>query len=208
MSKRSSVAVIDYGAGNLRSVQTALKFIGAEFSIASNGEEIKSASRLIFPGVGDASAALSILRERGLVQSLIEYYQSGRPFLGICLGCQIIFDYSEEGQTRGLGLIPGVVRRFPGEEGLKVPHMGWNRVDYPEAAHPLLRGIAGGSFFYFVHSYYPVPQDKSVIIAETEYGLKFSSGVAAGNLAAFQFHPEKSGESGLKLLANFLAWKP
>ncbi len=185
MLKRSSVAVIDYGAGNLRSVQTALKFIGAEFSIVSNVEEIKSASRLIFPGVGDASAALSILRERGLVQSLIEYYQSGRPFLGICLGCQIIFDYSEEGQTRGLGLIPGVVRRFPGVGGLKVPHMGWNRVDYPEAAHPLLRGIAAGSFFYFVHSYYPVPQDKSVIIAETEYGIDFSSGVAAGNLAAF-----------------------
>ena len=203
-------AVIDYRAGNLRSVETALRHLGADFRITERPEEALRADRLIVPGVGEARAAMEVLEPGGLAAAVREFVASGRPTLGICLGAQVIFQRSEERDTLCLGILPGVVRRFPASlpaSGLKVPHMGWNRV-FARSAHPLLAGVPEGSFFYFVHSYYPDPGEPELVLAECEYGLRFAAGVGRGNLAAFQFHPEKSGAPGLRLLANFLAWEP
>jgi glutamine amidotransferase len=204
------VAVIDYQAGNLRSVETALRHLGAEFRITAHPEEALRAERLLVPGVGEARAAMEVLDPAGLGQAVREFVGSGRPTLGICLGAQVIFERSEERDTPCLGIFPGRVRRFPPslrEAGLKVPHMGWNRV-WRRRAHPLLAGVPDGSYFYFVHSFYPQPADPRLVLAECEYGLRFAAGVERGNLAAFQFHPEKSGTPGLRLLANFLSWEP
>ena len=204
------VAVIDYQAGNLRSVQTALRRVGADFFITQRPEEARRADRLLFPGVGEARAAMQVLASAGLGEAVREFAASGRPLLGICLGAQVIFERSEERDTPCLGILPGAVRRFPPglrAAGLKVPHMGWNRV-FARGAHPLLAGVPDGSFFYFVHSFYPQPADPGLVLAECEYGLRFAAGVGRGNLAAFQFHPEKSGAPGLRLLANFLGWEP
>jgi glutamine amidotransferase len=204
------VAVVDYGAGNLRSVEIALRHLGADFASTRRPEELGRAPRLIVPGVGEARAAMEALEAGGLDGAIREFVASGRPVLGICLGAQIIFQRSEERDTPCLGLLPGTVRRFPAglkAAGLKVPHMGWNRV-FKRDAHPLLAGIPDGSFFYFVHSYYSDPADPALVLATCDYGLRFAAGVGRGNLAAFQFHPEKSGPSGLRLLANFLAWVP
>lgn len=203
-------AVIDYRAGNLRSVETALRHLGADFRITERPEEVLRADRLIVPGVGEARAAMEVLEPGGLAAAVREFVASGRPTLGICLGTQVIFERSEERDTPCLGILPGTVRRFPPTmraAGLKVPHMGWNRV-FARGAHPLLAGVPDGSYFYFVHSYYPQPADQVMVLAECEYGLRFAAGVGRGNLAAFQFHPEKSGEPGLRLLANFLEWRP
>ncbi len=204
------VAVIDYQAGNLRSVETALRHLGAEFRITTRPEEALRAQRLLVPGVGEARAAMEVLDPAGLGEAIREFVRSGRPTLGICLGAQVIFERSEERNTPCLGIFPGEVRRFPPslrQAGLKVPHMGWNRV-FSRAAHPLLAGVPQGSYFYFVHSFYPQPADPQLVLAECEYGLRFAAGVGRGNLAAFQFHPEKSGAPGLRLLANFLSWEP
>jgi glutamine amidotransferase len=199
--------VVDYGSGNLRSVETALRFLGAEFRISDSPEEVLAARRLIVPGVGDARAAMEELSASGLGQAIEAFWRGGRPLLGICLGCQIIFDLSEERGTACLGLLPGRVERFSFEGGRKVPHMGWNRV-YQARSHPLFAGLADGAFFYFVHSYYPIPKDERVVIGECEYGLHFAAAVARDNLVACQFHPEKSGSNGLSLLKNFLRWDP
>jgi glutamine amidotransferase len=204
------VAVIDYQAGNLRSVETALRHLGAEFQVTDRPEDALRAERLVVPGVGEARAAMGVLDPAGLGEAVREFVASGRPTLGICLGAQVIFERSEERDTPCLGILPGEVRRFPPwlrEAGLKVPHMGWNRV-FARAAHALLAGVPDGSYFYFVHSYYPCPADPAQVLAECEYGLRFAAGVGRDNLAAFQFHPEKSGEPGLRLLANFLEWAP
>ena len=204
------VAVIDYQAGNLRSVETALRHLGAEFRVTARPEEALGAERLLVPGVGEARAAMEVLDPAGLGEAIREFVRSGRPTLGICLGAQVIFERSEERNTPCLGIFPGEVRRFPAslrQDGLKVPHMGWNRV-FARAAHPLLAGVPEGSYFYFVHSFYPQPADPQLVLAECEYGLRFAAGVGRGNLAAFQFHPEKSGAPGLRLLANFLSWEP
>jgi glutamine amidotransferase len=204
------VAVVDYGAGNLRSVEIALRHLGADFASTRRPEELATARRLIVPGVGEARAAMEALEAGGLDRAIREFTASGRPVLGICLGAQIVFQRSEERDTPCLGLLPGTVRRFPPglrEAGLKVPHMGWNRV-FRHGAHPLLVGIPDGAFFYFVHSYYSDPSDPELVLASCDYGLRFAAGVGRGNLAAFQFHPEKSGLTGLRLLANFLAWEP
>jgi glutamine amidotransferase len=204
------VAVIDYQAGNLRSVETALRHLGAEFRITARPEEALRAERLLVPGVGEARAAMEVLDPAGLGEAIREFVRSGRPTLGICLGAQVIFERSEERNTPCLGIFPGEVRRFPPslrQSGLKVPHMGWNRVFF-RAGHPLLAGVRQGSYFYFVHSFYPQPADPQLVLAECEYGLRFAAGVGRGNLAAFQFHPEKSGAPGLRLLANFLSWEP
>jgi glutamine amidotransferase len=204
------VAVIDYQAGNLRSVETALRHLGAEFQVTDRPLEALRAERLLVPGVGEARAAMQVLDRAGLAQAVREFVASGRPVLGICLGAQVIFQSSEERDTPCLGIFPGEVRRFPPalrQAGLKVPHMGWNRV-WQRAAHPLLAGVPDGSYFYFVHSYYPQPSEPALVLAECEYGLRFAAGVGRGNLAAFQFHPEKSGAPGLRLLANFLSWEP
>jgi len=203
----SRVWVVDYGAGNLRSVENALSFLGAKPVIARRPEELEGASRLLVPGVGEARAAMEALKASCLDGAIASFHRSGGPLLGICLGSQIIFEHSEERDTPCLALMPGTVVRFPVGRGVKVPHMGWNSVSIIRD-HPLLAGIPEGAYFYFVHSYFPRPARSQDLLAESEHGCRFAAGVACGNLAAFQFHPEKSGPLGLRLLANFLAWEP
>ena len=202
------IVVIDYGAGNLTSVRLAFEELGAKVEITSSAERIRMAERVVFPGVGAAGAAMARIRDLALERAIRETVAKGTPFLGICLGMQIVFEHSEEdGGVDLLGLIPGRVRRFtPRSPGEKVPHMGWNNVRQ-KRAHYLFRGIEDLSEFYFVHSYYPVPQDSRSVVAETEYaGVTFASVVARSNLVATQFHPEKSGRIGLRMLKNFLEW--
>lgn len=199
--------VVDYEAGNLRSVETALTRLNSDFITTSRPEDIKKAQKLIVPGVGEARAAMDVLKRSGLGEAIIEFFSSGKPLLGICLGIQVIFEHSEESDTSCLGMLPGTVKRFQRDAGLKIPHMGWNRI-FSKFEHPILSGVTDGTFFYFVHSYYPVPADKDMIVAECDYGCRFAAGVARDNLIAFQFHPEKSGLVGLKLLSNFLKWNP
>ncbi len=207
------IAILDYKAGNLTSVKRALDYLGHESFITSDPEEVLQASRLIFPGVGAAGRAMENLKSRGLDEAIREFFRSGRPLLGICLGMQIIFEESEEDGARGLGILSGKVVRFPepllDPQGnpLKVPHMGWNRVKVL-VSHPLFSGIDPRHEFYFVHSYYPRPKDPGVIIGVTDYGVEFPSVVAHANLWAVQFHPEKSGRPGLRMLENFCRWSP
>jgi glutamine amidotransferase len=196
------LAVLDYGAGNLRSVVRALAFVGADPIVISDPDLVRRAGALVFPGVGAAGSAMRRLREQGLDEAIREFHRSGRPVLGVCLGLQLLFEWSEEdGGTPGLGLFPGQVRRFP--NGLKVPHMGWNRVRVRQE-HPLFAGIPDGTYFYFVHSYYAEPADEGLIVGTTDYGVEFASVVARDHLVATQFHPEKSGRWGLAVYANFL----
>jgi glutamine amidotransferase len=199
------VVVLDYGAGNLTSVENALRHLGAPFRTTNEPAELADAEGAIFPGVGEAAASMAVLRKTGLGEGLRSFLASGRKVLGICIGCQVIFDRSEERDTTCLGLVPGVVRRFPAGTGLKVPHMGWNAVHFTRP-HPVFAGIPQDTSFYFVHSYYPDPVDSGVIAAVTEYGIAFPSCIARGNLVAFQCHVEKSGPCGLRLLSNFLSW--
>jgi imidazole glycerol-phosphate synthase subunit HisH len=197
--------VLDYGAGNLKSVENALRHLDAAYLVTSRPEDLERASALIFPGVGEAAASMAELRRTGLDRALRAFLASGRKMLGICIGCQVIFDSSEERETKCLGLLPGTVRRFARGTGLKVPHMGWNSVHFT-SAHPVFDGIPQDSSFYFVHSFYPVPADPAIAAARTEYGISFASCIAKDNFLAFQFHVEKSGPWGLKLLENFLSW--
>ena len=202
------IAIIDYRAGNLTSVMLALDALGIEGCVTADPDVIRAAPRVIFPGVGAAGAAMATLRELSLGPCITEVVASGTPFLGICVGTQILLDHSEEdGGVDCLGLIPGVVRRFqPTEQEVKVPQMGWNNVGVVRE-HPLFRDIANDSEFYFVHSYYPDPSDQSTVLARTDYaGKSFSSALYRDNLAATQFHPEKSGRVGLQLLKNFSEW--
>lgn len=201
------IGVVDYKAGNLRSVETAMRFLQADFFVSEDPDAFAKADRMIFPGVGEALAAMTVLRESGLDEAVRAFYASGKPLLGICIGCQIALESSEERGARCLGLVKGTVQRFPRSPGLKIPHMGWNQV-VPRRDHPLWNGIKPGSSYYFVHSYYPNPAVQDLILAETEYGISFASALGHGNLVATQFHPEKSGKVGLQLLANFLSWKP
>lgn len=197
------VGVLDYKAGNLRSVETALEHLGIDYVTADKPAKLVDIDRLIFPGVGEAFSAMEILRERGFDELLREF---PGPVLGICLGCQILFDRSEERDTKCLGIIPGEVRRFSQKSGLKIPHMGWNQVRHGDR-HPIFNGIPDGASFYFVHSYYVAPSSQENVISETNYDGDFASGVISKNIIAFQFHPEKSGPYGLKLLENFFALK-
>lgn len=210
-----SVAIIDYGMGNLRSVCKAIEHVGpdAEVRVTSDPAVVKAAGRVVFPGQGAMPDCMKELDARGLRPAVLEAAAT-KPFLGICIGLQMLFRHSEEGDVPGLGVFPGEVRRFPASrmvsptgERLKVPHMGWNEVRQV-GAHPLWSDIPKDDRFYFVHSYYVEPADSSVIAAETDYGLRFTSAVAKDNIFAVQFHPEKSAHSGLQLLANFLRWKP
>jgi glutamine amidotransferase len=197
-----NLIVVDYGAGNLRSVSIALARLGCDPLVTSEPRAVRSADALILPGVGAAADTMSNLAQRHLVEPIREYMASGRPFLGVCMGLQVLFSVSEEGgEHRCLGILPGRVRRLP--EGLKVPHMGWNSVRQ-RCQHPIFDGIPDGAFFYFVHSYYPHPEDPSVVIGETDYGVTFPAVVAKDNIVATQFHPEKSAEAGLRLYENFL----
>jgi glutamine amidotransferase len=202
------IVILDYEAGNLASVKRALDHLGYRSIITSEPEEAIKGTSLIFPGVGAAGEAMKCLRRKGLDHVLKEFYFSGRPMLGICLGIQLIFEESEEDGAEGLGLLKGKVVRFPeplfGTQGqrLKVPHMGWNAVRKVKD-HPLLEGIEEGQEFFFVHAYYPVPESGEVTIGITEYGVEFCSVIAHLNLLAVQFHPEKSGRPGLRILDNF-----
>lgn len=201
----SPIVVIDYDAGNLRSVERALAHVGADPYVTSDPGALADAAGVVVPGVGAASDTMSNLESRGLVGPLREYIASGRPFLGVCMGLQALFDTSEEGNGQEcLGIIPGSVRHFR-LEGLKVPHMGWNTVTWLRE-HPITEGIPSGSYFYFVHSFYPSPTDPDVALGETEYGRTFPSVVARDNLVATQFHPEKSADDGLRLYKNFVTW--
>lgn len=202
------IAIIDYKAGNLTSVRLALEHIGVKCEITSDSAHILRAERVIFPGVGAAGEAMKNLNELGLLESLKTVVSQGVPFLGICLGTQIIFEFSEEdGGTNCIGFIPGTVKRFvPSNPLCKIPHMGWNAVEFLRR-HPLLEGIEDGSEFYFVHSYYPSPSDTSYVIGVTEYAdVRFASIIGKGNIFATQFHPERSGRIGLRLLENFSRW--
>jgi imidazole glycerol-phosphate synthase subunit HisH len=205
------IAILDYRAGNLTSVARALNYIGFPSRITHSHEEIQRAERIIFPGVGAAGKSMENLRELGLDVVLRQRLDAGVPVLGICVGLQVLLDYSEENDTPCLGIIPGRVRRFPsdmrttGGESLKIPHMGWNAVAFTQD-HPVFEKIPAESEFYFVHSYYPDPGESRHIAGTTEYGITFASAVAKGNLVALQFHPEKSGPPGLQLLKNFCRW--
>jgi glutamine amidotransferase len=196
------ITIIDYGAGNLRSVVNAISRLGYEAKVTDSPEEVVGARAVILPGVGAAADTMASLRKLGLDGPIKGYIAEGRPFLGVCIGLQVLFSGTEEGGWQEcLGIIPGAVRRFA--PGLKVPHMGWNQVKQ-KLAHPIFAGIADEANFYFVHSYYVVPEDKSLVAGETEYGITFCSVIARDNLVATQFHPEKSGEVGLKIYQNFI----
>ena len=212
----SSVAIIDYGMGNLRSVAKAIEHVatGATVVVTADPAAVLAAERVVFPGQGAMPDCMRELGARGLRPAVLEAARS-KPFLGICIGQQMLFDHSDEGDVPGLGLFRGHVRRFPSDarmtapDGgrLKVPHMGWNEV-WQKQAHPLWAGIPDGSRFYYVHSYYVDPADPAVIAATTEYGIPFTGAVAQANIFAVQFHPEKGAQAGLQLLSNFMSWKP
>lgn len=198
--------IVDYDAGNLRSVQRACKEVGVDAEITSDPERIQSAERIIFPGVGIAAAAMQSIKERGTDQALLRAFNSGTPILGICIGLQISLDHSEEGDTKTLGLIPGRVRRFQMRNpDLKVPHMGWNEVSLVKS-HPVLEHVKKGDEFYFVHAYYPDPIDSDVVCAESTYETSFCCALSMRNFIGTQFHPEKSGRVGLQLIRNFSEW--
>jgi imidazole glycerol-phosphate synthase subunit HisH len=196
------IVVVDYDAGNLRSVQRALEAVGQRPVITSDPRALDDAEALVLPGVGSAQDCMRKLAVRGLVEPLRAYAASGRPFLGVCVGLQLLFDGSEEGGgVECLGILPGTVRRFPAQTGLKVPQIGWNDVKFTRD-HPLLEAIPEGTYFYFVHSYYADPLE-DITLATADYGVEFAAIVARDNIQATQFHPEKSADLGLRLYANF-----
>lgn len=200
----SPVTIIDYGMGNLRSVQKAIELIGVPAQIESSADRISQADRLILPGVGAFRDAIAALKERDLVSVIRDHVAADRPFLGICLGLQLMFDVSfEDGEYEGLGIIPGEVRRFELPAEYKIPHMGWNRLNSVRQS-PLLADCVKEPWFYFVHSYHVVPKDPSWIVATTDYGMDFVSMVGQGNVHAAQFHPEKSQSAGIQLLTSFV----
>ena len=202
-----SIAIIDYKAGNLRSVQKALEECGATARITADAKDIIAADGVVFPGQGACDASMLSIRERGLFEIIRHSIDSGKPFLGVCLGLQLLLESSEEGEEPCLAILKGSTKRLPPEKtervGLKIPHMGWNSVSL-SVQHPVFEGIPNDSYFYFVHSYYADPEDKDIVAGVTNYGIDFCSAVAWDNVAAVQFHPEKSGTVGLRLYRNFL----
>jgi len=197
----NALAIIDYGVGNLRSVEKAFAAMGCEAVVSGDEKTLRSAERLVLPGVGAFAACMKALKERGLDQVVRERVAAGTPLLGVCVGMQLLFEESDEfGSTSGLGLLRGRVRRF--SQDLVVPQVGWNRIEQVRT-HPVFAEIADRSHFYFVHSYYCEPLDNQVVMGQTEYGINYASVVAQENICGVQFHPEKSQESGLRLLRNF-----
>ena len=202
------ITIVDYDAGNPTSVKRALASVGVSSHVTPKADEVRSAERIVFPGVGHARATMAVLIERGLDRALADAFARGTPILGVCVGAQLSLAHSEEGDTPCLGLVPGTVRRFPElPPELKVPHMGWNRVRV-QRSHPLLEDIPSENEFYFVHSYYLAPADPACALATTAHGIEFVSAFAVENFAAVQFHPEKSGPLGLALLERFARWTP
>jgi glutamine amidotransferase len=205
------IAIVDYKAGNLKSVERALRKLGFSCRVTRDSNEILEAERVVFPGVGAAGQAMEDLAETGVDVAIREAFRSGKPILGICLGAQIVLDWSEENEAHCLGLVRGKVVRFPEDiafrsgEPYKIPHMGWNGITL-KRRHPVVEGITPADEFYFVHSYYPLPEEKERVIAVTEHGMEFPSVIGLRNLIAMQFHLEKSGTAGLRILHNFCAW--
>lgn len=205
------IVVIDYGMGNLHSVRKALEVVGAKVKVSSRPEDIKKAKKIVFPGVGAFGEAMKGLKRRSLVQPIKDAIKAGTPFLGLCLGLQLLFEKSDESPgMKGLCVLNGAVKRFKVKE-LKVPHMGWNNIAYSLklTAHNsrILKGIPNGSYMYFVHSYFVLPKDKNVMLTTTDYDIDFTSGVCKDNIYGLQFHPEKSQSLGLKILKNFVDLK-
>jgi len=204
----STVTIIDYGMGNLRSVQKGFEKVGCAARVTADPREADQAERLVLPGVGAFRDCMDNLRQGGFIEPILRHVESGRPFLGICLGLQLLFTESEEfGRHQGLDIIPGKVVRFPaglrqGEEELKVPHMGWNQIEIRRPA-PIFKGVEDGVSVYFVHSYYVAPDDEATVATVTDYGMPFCSAVWRDNVMATQFHPEKSQQVGLQILKNF-----
>ena len=197
----ATIAVVDYGAGNLKSVQHAVEHVGLPAVVTADAQQIRTADGVILPGVGAAADTMSNLQQRDLVSVVKEVIARGTPFFGVCMGLQALFTYSEEGgRHECLDVLPGRVRRF--DPGLNIPHMGWNQVRQ-RRQHPFFDGVPNGANFYFVHSFYVEPEDESFIAGETEYGVPFASVVCHDNVMATQFHPEKSAEDGLRLYRNF-----
>lgn len=197
------IAIIDYGAGNIQSVSKALAHIGCEAFITRDKDKILKADGAVLPGVGSFGDTMDTMIEYGIKDTVIEYAKSGKPFLGICLGLQLLFPKSEESpDAKGLGIFDGSITKIPSGEGLKIPHIGWNSLDIKKS-NGLFKGIGKNPYVYFVHSYFLNASDKSIVSAQTEYGVTIDAAVEKGNVYATQFHPEKSGETGLKILRNF-----
>ena len=204
--------VIDYNAGNIKSVERALDYLKAPYVVSKNPLDLENADRIIFPGVGEASYAMEQLKKSGFDSFIKDWALSDKPLMGICLGSQIVFDYSEEGDTQCLGLLHGTIRHFSSiikdirltSQGLKFPHMGWNSIKYANGGCPLLDGIEEGCGFYFVHSYVIQPEDDSIIKGYADYGIRVPSVIHKDNISVFQFHPEKSGTKGLRILHNYV----
>ena len=203
------IVIIDYDAGNLRSVQRACEKVGIMSEVSSDPERVLSAEKIIFPGVGSAESAVETLKKRGLDNAIVDFFQAGKPILGICLGLQILLDHTEEGNKKCLGMVSGACERFKfSDRSLKIPHIGWNDIQI-NFKHPVIEKINNGDQFYFVHSYYAKLVHEEEIVSYTEYGnMKFCSVLAKDNLFATQFHLEKSGELGLKILKSFGDWNP
>ncbi len=199
------IALLDYGAGNLRSVFKALVHVGADVKLVTRPEELDQSSAVVLPGVGAFDDCLNSMRKQELLGAIRDFINSDRPFLGICVGYQALFEKSEEFNScaAGIGIFPGHVVRFQNDAGLKIPQIGWNKVRIMNPDCPIYKGITDHSYFYFVHSFYPIPQDSSIIASETDYGTTFASSIWRRNVFATQFHPEKSQRVGLQLLKNF-----
>ena len=198
------IAIIDYGAGNIRSIEKALEHVGAIVEVTNEPDTVNKAEAIVLPGVGSGGAAMSRMTERGLDDAIRKATQQGKPFLGICLGMQLLADHHAEGEVDGLSLFPGAVRRIP--YGPKIPHMGWNQVKPLQTALSIFEDIPQDAYFYFAHSYYVEPQDSHGVAAITDYGSPFCSIIVTEQVWGTQFHPEKSGSAGLQLLSNFLKW--
>ncbi len=201
------ITIIDYGMGNLRSVEKACELFCRKVNISSSFKDILTSDKIILPGVGSFGKAMEELEKRSLQNVIREVIEKGKPFLGICLGFQLLFSESEEGgNIKGLDILKGSVKKFKDKDGLKIPHMGWNRINQKRKAKTskILEGVADGSYMYFVHSYFVKPESKNIVICETDYGKNFASGIQKDNLYAFQFHPEKSQTRGLKIVENFV----
>lgn len=203
------IGIVDYNAGNITSVERALTSLGIDFILSKNPDDLRNCDKIIFPGVGDAAYALNQLHQTGFYDFLKNWTKENKPLLGICLGSQIIFDWSEEGNTDCLGLIKGKIKHFYTidaslkNKAIKVPHMGWNNLEQKNGACPILKDVPQNADFYFVHSYVICPEDETVVKATADYGINVPSVIQSGNTFACQFHPEKSGKPGLKILENF-----
>jgi len=198
------IAIIDYGAGNIRSIEKALEHVGASVQVTDEPDIVNKAQAIVLPGVGSGAAAMSRMTERGLDDAIRKATRQGKPFLGICLGMQLLADHHAEGEVNGLSLFPGEVRRIP--QGPKIPHMGWNQVKPQHTTLDIFDNIPQDAYFYFAHSYYVEPHDSQGVAAITDYGSPFCSVIVTERVWGTQFHPEKSGSAGLQLLSNFLKW--